>query len=305
MMPTASQSNVLIPCPVCGNNISQFIMQVQDWLVTNQPFDLLACPACTTRFIYPIPSEYELSAYYKSPEYISHTDTHQGLISWLYQCARKRTLHHKKKKIERVTGRKQGHILDIGAGTGQFLATMKEAGWHVTGVEPDQQARDVAKNHVGIDLFPLEDLDSLSEKSFDVITLWHVLEHVYDLHGMMSRIKKLIKDDGLLVIAVPNYQSDDADFYGSAWAAWDAPRHLYHFSPHAMALLMQKNTFRIIIKHRMPLDSFYVSLLSERQKNRFSWPRALAIGTKSWCTSWFNVDRCSSIIYFMRPEKGG
>lgn len=288
-----------IPCPVCRNEHSFDVMRVQDWLVTREWFTLMECPRCSARFITPFPPADKLPVYYKSPDYISHTDTRVGLISRLYHLARKKTLQDKRKQIEKETGLTGGILLDVGAGTGHFLHTMKKAGWTVTGVEPDPEARDHAKIVTGIELLPLESLATLEEKSYDVITLWHVLEHIHDLHGVMGQLKRLLKDGGTLVIAVPNYQSYDAEYYGKHWAAWDAPRHLYHFTPKAMSHLMADYGLRVYARHRMPLDSFYVSMLSEKQEKRYSIIRALTIGKISWWKSLFNVDRCSSIIYFL------
>ncbi len=288
-----------IPCPVCRHEKSFDVMRVQDWLVTGEWFTLMECPRCSARFIQPFPQAEKLTAYYKSPDYISHTDTHKGLISRLYHIARKKTLLDKKNLIEIETGLMKGKVLDVGAGTGHFLHTMKKTGWMVTGVEPDLEAREQAKKNTGIELFPLEMLETFEDKSFDVITLWHVLEHIHDLHGIMQQLKRLLTERGKLIAAVPNYLSYDAQYYGKKWAAWDAPRHLYHFTPKTMSHLMADYGFRMYARHRMPLDSFYVSLLSEKQKQRTSILRALTVGKISWSLSLFHVDRCSSVIYCM------
>jgi SAM-dependent methyltransferase len=190
----------------------------------------------------------------------------------------------------------------MGAATGYFMRTMQQAGWDVTGVEPDEKARKLAKDHFGLSILPREDLSALPEKSFDVITLWHVLEHIHDLHGTLEIIKTLLKDSGTLVVAVPNYLSYDARYYGKRWAAWDPPRHLYHFTPKAMGVLMKHHGRSITSLRRMPLDSFYVSLLSERLRRRNKPLRGLTIGKMSWIKSLFQPEKCSSITYFMNDE---
>jgi len=302
MTRTPPQPLTQIECPLCGNPESFDVMRVQDWLVTQNWFTLMECPRCTGRFIQPFPREDELPAYYQSEAYISHTDTKKGLINRLYRLARKETLRSKRRRIEKASGLKKGKLLDIGAATGHFLHTMQKAGWDVCGVEPDESARKRAKDHFGLTLFPQEDLKSLTENTFDVITLWHVLEHIHDLHGTLEQIKRLLKPSGILVVAVPNYLSYDARYYGKHWAAWDPPRHLYHFTPEAMKQLMASNKLRITSQKRMPLDSFYVSLLSEKIHKHNSPIRGLTVGKISWLKSLFQPEKCSSITYFGRVE---
>ncbi len=275
-------------------------MRVMDWLVTEYWFTLMECPRCTARFILPFPREDELSKYYKSSDYISHTDTSRGMINRIYRFARTQTLRSKRRWIENATGRSQGRLLDVGAATGHFLKAMQDKGWDVTGVEPDEGARKRAKETFNLDVLPQEDLKTLPAKSFDVVTLWHVLEHIHDLHGTLETLKGLLKDSGTLVVAVPNYLSYDARYYGKRWAAWDPPRHLYHFTPKAMGMLMKSHGLSITSIHRMPLDSFYVSLLSEKLRRRSSLLRGFIVGKMSWLKSLFQPEKCSSITYFVR-----
>lgn len=294
------QNLTSIPCPLCGNPDSYDVMRVMDWLVTQNWFTLMACPRCTGRFIQPFPREDELPKYYQSTQYISHTDSKKGLINCLYRLARKETLRSKRRWVEKETGLKTGTLLDMGAATGHFVHTMEQSGWDVTGVEPDEGARQKAKEQFGLTLLPRVDPETLPEKSFDVITLWHVLEHIPDLHETLRTLKFLLKDSGTLVVAVPNFLSYDARFYGKHWAAWDPPRHLYHFTPKAMGELMQSHGLRVTSKRRMPLDSFYISLLSEKQTRRQSFLRGLTIGKISWLKALFQTEKCSSITYFVR-----
>ena len=220
------------------------------------------------------------------------------MINNLYHKVRKHTLIQKKNLIKKITGEKSGNILDVGAGTGAFLNTMKLAGWNGTGVEPDEKAREKAKDLYGISLEESERIYSLPSQSFDAITLWHVLEHVHDLHEYMDQLKKLLSAKGKLFIAVPNYTSPDQKIYKEFWAAYDVPRHLYHFSPEAMKSLL--NTHGLKIEKIMPMwyDSIYVSMLSEKYKTGNSHPiKAMINGSISNMKTLFDNSKCSSLIY--------
>jgi len=211
-------------------------------------------------------------------------------------------LRKKFKWVTRTSGLEKGTLLDIGAGTGHFAHFMKTKGWMVTALEPDENARKVAATKLGLVIQPLEVLGSQPAGSFDVITLWHVLEHVHDLSGYMDHFRTLLKPGGTLIIAVPNFTSKDAAKYGSLWAAYDVPRHLWHFSPDSMEKLMANHQFKLTEKIPMHLDSFYVSMLSEKyagHKITGSMSGFLS-GLQTFLASGKQVDRASSIIYIAR-----
>ena len=213
---------------------------------------------------------------------------------------RARTLVHKRKVIERLIGKKTGTLLDIGCGTGAFLHTMQEAGWQVTGLEPESAARQRAQVLYQLVVAPSEKLFSLPGRSFDVITMWHVLEHVHELHAYLRQIKELLAPGGILLIAVPNYTSYDQQVYRQFWAAYDVPRHLYHFSPGSVNVLMAQHSLKIDRLLPMWYDSFYVSMLSEGYKTgKRHFARALVNGALSNMKALFGTARCSSVIYVM------
>ena len=212
---------------------------------------------------------------------------------------RNRTLQEKKNLILQATKVERGRILDIGCGTGEFLNTLKKRSWNVTGVEPDDGAREMAINNFGISVFPVEDLMGLPEEKYDALTMWHVLEHVHELDSYMVKIRSLIKADGVIVIAVPNYNSHDAEVYEKVWAAYDVPRHLYHFTKTSMETLLKRHQLKLEQIKIMPFDSFYVSMLSEKYRGG-SIIRAFFVGLKSWWQSLSRNDRCSSVIYIIR-----
>lgn len=290
-------------CPVCGSANLQAGFLVKDYTVSGESFPLVTCNDCTLRFTQDVPDAASIGPYYKSEDYISHTNTAKGLINRLYHSVRKRTLVGKRKLIQKHTGLSQGKLLDIGSGTGAFLQEMKQAGWQVTGLEPDEDARAIAKDQNGMELLATEKLYEL-EPGFDAITLWHVLEHVHDLHSYVEQMRKLLSPHGRLFIAVPNYTSKDAEAYKQYWAAYDVPRHLYHFSPRSIDVLMDTNGLKV--EHYLPMwyDSFYISLLSSRyQKGNTNWPGAAWQGLRSNIKAVGDAKRCSSIVYVIKSQE--
>lgn len=288
-------------CPACGHAETKEVLQAKDQLVSKEMFHVWECGNCTLRFTFPVPGESEIGSFYQSEEYVSHSNTSKGLVNKVYQSVRKRTLNAKRKLILKLTGKKSGSILDIGCGTGDFLGKLKESGWTATGIEPDPGARKLAIDNHGLNVQTPETLFDLPESGFDAITMWHVLEHVHRLHDYLEKIHQMLKQDGVFIIAVPNYTSHDAKVYKSGWAAYDVPRHLYHFSPKSMRILVEKFGFQIQGMRRMPFDSFYVSMLSEQHRNG-GMIRAGWVGFWSWFKALGGAEKCSSIIYVVRKR---
>ncbi len=287
-------------CPVCGSAGISKIFKVKDNTASQEFFDIYHCSNCQVRFTQNAPSEASISEYYRAENYISHSDTSKGIINRLYQTVRNISLNQKKKLIEKTTGITNGHLLDVGSGTGYFAAAMQKTGWQVTGLEPDEGARDVAMRQHSLHLLPVGELFILPERKFDAITLWHVLEHVHNVKNYIITFKKLLTDTGKLFIAVPNYTSYDAMSYGSNWAGYDVPRHLYHFTPQTMQWLMKECGLKIIAIKPMWFDSFYVSLLSSKYKNGSpNWVGAIFTGLVSNFKAMNDVRKCSSVIYIV------
>ena len=236
-------------------------LSVKDYLVSGETFELVHDTDSDFLKTFPQPKIEELPKYYESQEYISHTDEKRGLISSLYQLVKKWSLQKKAKLILQQLG-DVGSLLDVGAGTGDFLKVAKEKGWQVHGMEPNKNAAKLALEK-GIDL--KASLNDFEGKQFDVVTLWHVLEHIPDLEETILKLAALVKPQGALIIAVPNFKSFDARHYGKFWAAYDVPRHLWHFSKESIKNLFAEN-FHLKKIEPMIFDSFYVSLLSEKYK---------------------------------------
>ena len=286
-------------CPVCHSAEINPLLTVKDHSVSKENFVVWQCSNCSLRFTQDVPDQNSIGAYYQSADYISHTNTSRGMVNQLYQKVRNYTLEQKAGLIIRNTV-KQGRILDLGAGVGAFLQTMKKKGWDITGIEPDDGARAQAKKDFEIDLSEAGLLWNLQAGSFDAITLWHVLEHVHELHPYIEQLKKLLKPGGKIFIAVPNYQSLDHSIYKLFWAAYDVPRHLYHFAPKSIKTLVEQHGLQLVDKKPMWFDSFYISLLSSKYKNgKTNWLGAGMAGLRSNLKALVNNDRCSSIIYIV------
>ena len=291
-------------CPVCGGQHIHPQLNAVDHTVSNETFAIWHCDDCTLRFTQDVPNQDAIGAYYQSDNYISHSDSKEGLINKLYHKVRVLTLKSKRNLVLKHTGLQKGKILDIGCGTGAFLNSMQTAGWDITALEPDPTARLKAKELYGIQPDPPGKLFELSENSYNAITMWHVLEHVHELHAYMEKISKLLAPRGKLFIAVPNYTSKDAAAYGANWAAYDVPRHLYHFSPQSMELLAGKHGLRIAAYKPMWFDSYYVSMLSEKYKDqRGNLLKAGWNGTLSNFKALGDAKNCSSLIYVVKKSE--
>jgi 2-polyprenyl-3-methyl-5-hydroxy-6-metoxy-1,4-benzoquinol methylase len=290
-------------CPVCQSTQITAALSATDHTVSKEVFSIWECGNCRLRFTQDVPNESSIGPYYKSEAYISHTDSREGLIHQLYHRVRKITLAGKSALVEKETGKTKARLLDMGAGTGAFVQAMLQAGWDAVGIEPDESTRQNAAEIHQVQLHPVSFFEALPAGSFDVITLWHVLEHVESLHAYMQRLKALLVPDGVLLIAVPNYTSADAMHYGSHWAAYDVPRHLYHFSPSSMRILADKHDLKIRTIKPMWFDSFYIALLSEQYKRgSSSYLRAAWHGLQSNFQAMQTAEKASSLIYIIEKK---
>jgi 2-polyprenyl-3-methyl-5-hydroxy-6-metoxy-1,4-benzoquinol methylase len=269
-------------------------LKVKDHSVSGETFELLYNPDYDMLITHPQPSLDNLPRYYESPDYISHTDGKRSFFEKLYHFIKKIALSNKLKLINAHSN--QGALLDIGAGTGEFLSVAKNNGWNVTGIEPSPKAKAIAENK-GVSFVP--NLDSIPSQSFDVITMWHVLEHVPDLDHQINELKRIVKPNGTIIIAVPNFNSFDAKHYGKFWAAFDVPIHFWHFSKTAIQKLFKEKNLNLIEVLPMKFDSFYVSLLSEKYKlGKMNFIKAFFIGLKSNWKAKRNLEYSSHIYIF-------
>lgn len=290
-------------CPVCGSTELNSFLSCKDYLTTKEVFEIQKCNACNFAFTQDFPVEEEIGRYYDAPEYISHSDTNKGIINMLYHLARKISLKSKSKLVTEYTKSTKGKLLDIGAGTGYFLNRMKELKWIVTGIEKSEAARKYAKLKFGIDCQDSEYLYGVPCKTKDVITMWHVLEHLEHLNSVFEHIHNILKDDGVLFIALPNKDSFDAAYYKEYWAAYDVPRHLWHFSPDDFRHIAGRHQFEVIETKPMHFDAFYISMLSEKHKGSFlAGIRGLFHGGIYFLRTLGNKNGSSSLIYILKKK---
>ncbi|MEO5892402.1 MAG: class I SAM-dependent methyltransferase [Ferruginibacter sp.] len=291
-------------CPCCGGTAIRRVLACKDYTVSKEIFDIWECGDCAIRFTQQVPDQASIGPYYQSDTYISHSDTEKGLINKGYKLARGYTLNWKIKLVGNslVKSSKPGSLLDIGAGTGAFLHKAFESGWQVTGLEPDDGARKICRDKYNLVLESPEKLFDLPANEYDAVTMWHVLEHVHQLHEYMEQIRRVLKKDGVALVALPNYKSKDAQLYGEYWAAYDVPRHLYHFTPSAMSKLAEQHGMKMESIKPMWLDAFYIALLSEEyKKGKSNLIAAAWNGLRSNLHAFKNKAACSSLVYIIRP----
>ncbi len=289
-------------CIICNSKSISTFLDCKDHFVTQTSFSISSCNDCGFCFTNPRPDVGESLKYYDSNAYISHSKTSRGLVNRLFHFARSYTLKSKRRILNKYVSGKR--LLDYGCGTGDFLGTMKNSGWSVIGIEPNELARNEAINTHGLKIHDEAEFHVLDNSSLDCISLWHVLEHVYPLEDRIAAFHDKLDADGTLIVALPNMNSYDAKRYGTYWAAYDVPRHIYHFNPHTIKALMSKHGFEHIKTKAMIFDSFYISLLSEKYKhgsNKFF--SAMILGLISNLAAFLGKRNYSSLIYIFKKSK--
>lgn len=288
-------------CLVCNSTNFSQIMVCKDHTVSRETYSIVQCDSCGFRFTNPRPNANELGKYYKSEDYVSHSNTTKGFINSTYQSVRKYTLLKKLQLISKYF--KTGKILDIGCGTGEFLNICKNAKWNAIGIEPSLDARKMAIENYGLDVREEAEIKNLESESFDIITMWHVLEHVPNLNERIEDLKRLIKPNGIIIIAVPNCESLDAKIYKEHWAAYDVPRHLYHFTPKDIESIFKNHDMEMFKILPMVFDSFYVSMLSEKiRTGKTNILRSMWNGFRSNLSAIKTGKTYSSQIYLIRKS---
>ncbi|MBK9175340.1 MAG: class I SAM-dependent methyltransferase [Flavobacteriales bacterium] len=287
-------------CPICGEGSALPALVVKDHHLTQEEFELVDCRGCGMRRTNPRPTATAMGGYYASEEYLSHDASSGSLLARIYRMARSLALARKHRLIRaHVTG---GRLLDLGCGTGDQLAHLSARGYQVEGVEPGVRARETAIRQHALKVVPqLGDVPA--EEQFQVITLWHVMEHLHELPHTVKRLNPMLAPGGLLFAAVPDRESWDCAHYGPFWAAWDVPRHIWHFRRQDMQRLLSANGFKLMKAGRMPLDAYFIALLSERYKGRPSpvcWILAVLVGTWSNLLATVGVRPSSSTLFIAR-----
>ena len=290
-------------CPVCSGKKLESTLQCKDYLTSKEAFTLYNCNDCGFAFTQDFPNENFIGRYYDAPEYISHTDTKEGIINKLYHYARNFALKSKLNLVSRYTPANKKSLLDIGCGTGYFLEAIANKNWTAEGIEKSETVRNQARGRLNLPINGSDYLSKIESESKDAITMWHVLEHIERLNETMNELYRILKKDGTVFIALPNKKSIDAAYYKEFWAAYDVPRHLWHFSPFDFNELARKHNFKLVKQKAMYFDPFYISMLSEKYKNsKMSTIVGLIKGAYFCFRSLFDTEKCSSIIYILKKR---
>ncbi|MBN2862067.1 MAG: class I SAM-dependent methyltransferase, partial [Bacteroidales bacterium] len=276
-------------------------LPLKDHFLSRETFTLFRCTECEFIFTQDHPDEKEAGIYYESDDYLSHNDKETGILNSLYRSSRNIMLNKKWKMVKRSSGLAKGNLLDIGSGSGHFAAFMKKKGWAVKGIEINDRVREVSVSRFGLEIHTPDQMKVMSSGGFDCITLWHVLEHLQEPLRYAEEIRRLLRPGGVCIVALPNCDSYDARYYGEFWAAWDVPRHLWHFNPHTFRNFAAKSGFKLHKIRSLPFDVFYISSLSEKYKACRSYFVSGMIKAL-----WFSIltlfarERSSSLVYILK-----
>lgn len=289
-------------CPICKSSELTSYIQAKDYTVTGEVFNIDQCSSCGLRFTNPRPDVNEIDKYYKSEDYISHTDSNAGLINTIYHRVKQVTLKQKTELVKKYAGQGEIQLLDYGCGTGDFIAAARLQGISAIGIEPAVEARNRALAK-GLNISDYSEFFKISKQTFYAITLWHVLEHIHEIEKVVTQMCMILKPGGFLFIAVPNSNATDAFIYDKHWAAFDVPRHLYHFTPESFKNFIKLYPVKLIHKQTMPFDPFYISILSEKYKTGNSnYITAFFNGLTGFVSGYKEVDKSSSLIFILKRD---
>ncbi|MBR3493272.1 MAG: class I SAM-dependent methyltransferase [Bacteroidales bacterium] len=287
-------------CPWCGSEKAQINLWLKDEFLSKEDFHICECLNCGLSYTMPRPNKEKIGEYYKSEEYYSHQENKKGFIPRLYESVKKVNLKHKYNLA--TQGLNVGKMLDIGCGVGDFLHTAEEHGWTCTGVEPSEDAKAIAKTKTKANIINSEDMEKIPNATFDLITMWHVLEHVDDLKWQIEQLHRLTKTKGRIVIAVPNYKSYDAQYYKELWAAYDVPRHLSHFNKNVLTKIFKSKNLELVRTDKLIWDAYYISYMSEQYKqHKFPLLKGTFRGCISNCKA-RHTKEWSSMVYIFEKK---
>ena len=287
-------------CPWCGSEKAQINLWLKDEFLSKEDFHICECLNCGLSYTMPRPNKEKIGEYYKSEEYYSHQENKKGFIPRLYESVKKVNLKHKYNLA--TQGLNVGKMLDIGCGVGDFLHTAEEHGWTCTGVEPSEDAKAIAKTKTKADIINSEDMEKIPDATFDLITMWHVLEHVDDLKWQIEQLHRLTKTKGRIVIAVPNYKSYDAQYYKELWAAYDVPRHLSHFNKNVLTKIFKSKNLELVQTDKLIWDAYYISYMSEQYKqHKFPLLKGAFRGCISNCKA-RHTNEWSSMVFIFEKK---
>ncbi|MCD4737313.1 MAG: methyltransferase domain-containing protein [Bacteroidales bacterium] len=288
-------------CPICGSKEIHLFLKSRDYFFTKEEFTVDLCNNCGFKFTNPRPFELDSTKYYQTEDYISHSNTDKSVFSRIYKKVRRINIKSKYSLVSKYSHNK-GNILDIGSGTGEFLLFLKKNGWNTFGIEPDINARNYAIQNYNLEVSDISSLNNFENDYFEIITLWHVLEHIYNFKDQVKSVKLKLKSEGIVFVAVPNAGSWDARHYNEIWAGYDLPRHISHFEIPTIQKLFNEVGFEILAIKPMKFDAFYISLLSEGYQKGGSKFFALLNGLRSNFSGMKDIGNFSSIIFVLRKN---
>ena len=281
-------------CPFCESENTRSYLKLKDYFLSQEDFEIFECEDCKLLFTTPRPDKSVIGNYYKSEDYLSHNEHKKGLVPWIYNQVKKVNIRNKYKIA--IGNRTKPHLLDFGCGVGDFLHYAQQKGCEITGCDMSEEARSLSTAKLGKVTATPEEIFALPDSTFDIITMWHVLEHIDDLHFQTEQLHRLLKDNGRLVIAVPNYMSYDAQYYKDKWAAYDVPRHLNHFHKESLQNVFN-GKFELEKIYPLKWDAFYISMMSENYISKGnSFIKGILTGWKSNCKARKTGDY-SSLMY--------
>ena len=287
-----------VKCPFCESENTRSYLNLKDYFLSQEDFEIFECNNCKLLFTSPRPNSSVIGRYYKSEDYLSHNEHKKGLVPWIYNKVKTVNIRNKYKMA--CGSRTKQNILDFGCGVGDFLHYAQQNGWEVTGCDLSEDARKIASEKLGKTVVTPEEIFALPHSTFDIITMWHVLEHIDNLRYQTEQLHRLLKDNGRLVIAVPNYMSYDAQYYKDKWAAYDVPRHLNHFHKESLQNVF-KGKFELEKIYPLKWDAFYISMMSENYIGRGnSFIKGIITGLKSNCKARKTGDYSSLVYVFYK-----
>jgi 2-polyprenyl-3-methyl-5-hydroxy-6-metoxy-1,4-benzoquinol methylase len=281
-------------CPSCGSNNIHPSSKIKDYFYSNEEFEIWECKNCSLKFTQNRPVVEEIGKYYDSKNYASHdSGKSNNPLLLVYKWARSYMLQEKFELIRQFKPEWK-QVLDYGTGEGFFVEYLLKKGKDAIGIEPSPDARENFNRRTGQTL--LESLGTLSDQqTFQVISLWHVLEHIHDLHPTIKKLVQHLEPKGIMVIAVPNQASLDAELFNKEWAAWDVPRHLYHWNSQSLGTFLSAHGLTKIYTGQLPLDPFYIGLISSRYQGK-SPLSGLLSGMKSYFHGKNNPEKGSTLL---------
>ncbi|MBQ8760157.1 MAG: class I SAM-dependent methyltransferase [Bacteroidales bacterium] len=288
-------------CPWCESENNFSFLKLKDYFLSQEDFEIYECKDCKLLFTVPCPTPSEIGKYYKSEEYLSHNEEKKGLVPTIYNFVKKINIKNKF-KIATDGISSDISLLDIGCGVGDFLLHAKNNSCKITGIEPSEDAREIAEKKLDTQILSPEELQNIPDESFDIITMWHVLEHVANLKEEIYHLQRLLKKNGRLILALPNYKSYDAEYYKDKWAAYDVPRHINHFSEESIRNIFKETNVQLIDIKPLKWDSYYISMLSEKYcKHNLSFVKGVVRGWKSNIKA-NKTGQYSSLVYIFEKS---